>query len=110
MSKSKKKTIIKRDVQGEINCLFECYKRLLGKDSVLNNKNGEIVKPYKRICLDCFLLYARNLFDFFCAIPRKDDVSAVQFYLETTKLICNVPINRINKQLSHITWDRLSRR
>jgi len=38
MSKSKKKTIIKRDVQVEINCPFECYKRLLGKDSVLNNK------------------------------------------------------------------------
>lgn len=92
-----KKETIKLHVSEEFNTFQICYKRL----------NENIQEPDLRIHLESFLLHARNLFDFLCTQKKfDDDVSATDFLINIVKLKA-LPIAKINKQLSHITYSRL---
>lgn len=92
-------------VDKEVNIFNECYKRLSGEIE------GFSEDPQKRICHDCFLIHARNLYYFLCEEkkPRyKDsDVNATDFEASLIKLD-NIPIKKIDKQLAHITWHRIT--
>lgn len=67
-------------------------------------------EPDLRIHLESFLLHARNLFDFLCTKKsHANDVSVADFLVDYFKLSDeDVPIVKINKQLSHITYARLN--
>lgn len=126
LREARKIRIIQRDVQGEYDTLKACYKRFI------SNGSGE---PERRIYSDCFLLHARNLIDFLCnkrvresycnkcgeKISKKewkDDVLMIDFvrdekHFEKINVVpikagVQSPYNRINKQLLHIDYSRLS--
>jgi len=96
MSKKSNKQIIK-DLRGEYYVFHFCYKKL----------ESSIEEPYKRIYLECFLLHARNLYEFLNGKKKhKDDVSITDFIIKRNRLD-TLPIDRINVQLSHISYKRL---
>ena len=97
-TKKDKEEMINLHISEEVNIFNECFLRL-------NNKPKE---PNKRIFLECFLLHTRNLFDFLCTKKKQDDdVSVTDFLMDSIQLEKNIPIKKINKQLSHITYSRL---
>lgn len=98
ISEDQKKEAIKLHVSKEFEIFEICYIRL----------NRKIQEPDLRIHLESFLLHARNLFDFLYTEKKNDDISATDFsanYFKHGK--DGVPIVKINKQLSHITYARL---
>ena len=97
-TKEEREEIIDTHVSREVDIFNKCFRRL-------NNKPEE---PNKRIYLECFLLHTRSLFDFLCTKKKQDDdVSVADFLVDSIQLEKNIPIKKINKQLSHITYSRL---
>jgi len=99
LTEQQKGAAIKLHVSQEFYIFDICYKRL----------NEKMEDPDLRIYLESFLLHARNLFDFLCTEKRYgDDISVVDFSAGYFKISeTEVPITKINKQLSHITYSRL---
>jgi len=94
-------------INGEIDMFIWCYERIRHKIDKLDGHE-------KRMVHECFLLHARNLTDFLWKEKSKysDDVLAVNFLVkDITKPRCQEfkkIRKRIDKQLSHITFNRLS--
>jgi hypothetical protein len=98
LSEDQKKEAIKLHVSEEFKTFDICYERL----------NGKMQEPDQRIHLESFLLHARNLFDFLYTEKKNDDILATDFSANYFKHGRDgVPIAKINKQLSHITYARL---
>ncbi len=95
-SEEEKKSIIFH-INVEISTLNECYNKLkIGED---------------KIAFECFLLHTRNLFDFLNTTTKKheDDVIAKEIIgNEITTTFPGDTKDRINKQLQHISYSRLS--
>ncbi len=84
-----------RHIQNEWDNFKICYQQLHS--------------PNNAIYFECFLLHARNLYDFFFT-PKKinDDVTITDFVPSPLKGNSYVfPKEAINKQLSHITYSRV---
>lgn len=89
-----------KHINGEVEIFLDCYKRL--KEEEFTRYNND------RIITECFLLHARCLFEFLSEKESKyDNILAIHY---TGK---HIPINRgevlidkINKQLSHIAYER----
>lgn len=100
-----KEDIIKRHVQGEMDMFKLCYMKLMaGLKDIGGNE--------RRMVHECFLLHARNLMDFLwpSLSLKSDDVIATRFVniqIENIPEIDRIK-KRINKQLSHITFNRSS--
>lgn len=102
MTLIKQKTEIIRHINGEIDMFSWCFKELI---------NGNFLDRYdKRMKHECFLLHARNLANFLWHKKYSDDVYAGDFSVEIDKY--NKEFRdirkRIDKQLSHIVYDRLN--
>lgn len=76
--------------------------------------------PDRLVCntlLECFLLHARNLYDFFISEPQRDDVSALQFFDDPATWNTLKPHlcpylrserQRLQGMLAHVTYRRLT--
>lgn len=114
---TEKETIdIKPHIDGEVNIFNECYQKI--KD-ITGKAEDKDKRDKHRMELECFLLHARNLLDFlFDKKSREKDVIISHFIEdENRKQGMKNILNgldpksdiyiRINKQLSHITYERL---
>ena len=94
-------------INGEIGMFIWCYERIRHKIDKLDGHE-------KRMVHECFLLHARNLADFLWKEKSKypDDVSVVNFSVKDITKPRSQEFKkirkRIDKQLSHITFNRLS--
>ena len=106
MTEEEKKEMIKKHIQLELDIFLTCYRKL--------RDEGET-----RLVFECFLLHARNLLSFFNTSVQeknrreftKNDVVAEEFINETVPVVLRGDTaERINRQLQHISWERLPTR
>jgi hypothetical protein len=96
----------------EIGMLFKCYKEILKKNINSDKSESNLDNSFENnVILECFLIHYRGLVAFFNNNPkikqRDDDIYADCFGFVSTNIVYNQEdINRIHKEIAHITTNR----
>ncbi len=115
---------VARKICYEIHMLHLAYDRLcqinvetsdIGPDRVDHKLTSGLADQERREAsawLECFLLHARVLRDFFADDPRTDDVAAIYFVPQWSSDAAKSELNsvdkvRLNKALAHLTTARI---
>jgi len=94
-----------------LDCLYYEISMWAETFRFLNNPNNKLSQFEKNALLELFLLHSRNLIDFLENNGKPDDIRCSDFDIskKKVKLPSQNSKNKIQKFLSHLTWERVDK-